>query len=197
MTVELPDAIVIGAYVAMGLELAFLSVPSAVSTRALLRRPEVATVFARVATVLPIALILLLFAVPPVVALRPAVLDHLLPIPQLATPAVRWTGVALLLCGKLLPPLSLPALRRALDQGLLARSGPFAYSRHPGLVGLFAFYLGAALIYPCAVLFAGFPLYAWHMHRRALMEEVLLRERFPDDYDDYARRVPRYLGVPR
>jgi protein-S-isoprenylcysteine O-methyltransferase Ste14 len=197
MTVELPDAIVIGAYVAMGLELAFLAVPSAVSTRARLRRPEVAATSARIATALPIALILLLFAVPPVAALLPGVLDHLLPIPQLATPAVRWTGVALLVAGKLLAPLSLPPLRRAMDQGLLARSGLFAYSRHPGLVGLFAFNLGAALIYPCAVLLAGFTFYALHMHRRALMEEALLRERFPHDYHDYARRVPRYLGLRR
>jgi protein-S-isoprenylcysteine O-methyltransferase Ste14 len=197
MTVDLPDAIVLGAYVAMGLELALLAVPSAVSTRALLRRPELASASARIATALPIALILLLFAVPPVAALVPGVLAYLLPIPQLANPEVRWTGVALLVAGKLLAPLSLPPLRRALQQGSLARSGLFAYSRHPGLVGLFAFYLGAALIYPCAVLFAGVPFYALHMHRRALMEEALLRERFPHDYDDYARRVPRYLGVRR
>lgn len=194
---DLPDAIVVGAYVLMALELVFIAVPSVVSTRRQLRLPELASASAKIAVVMPILLILALFLIPPVAALVPGFIGHLVPIPQLAVPEVRWTGVGLLVAGKLLGPLSVPPLRRAMDEGLLARSGLFAYSRHPGLVALFTFYLGAALIYPCAVLFAGFPFYVLHMHRRALMEEAHLRERFPSEYGEYAARVPRYIGIKR
>jgi protein-S-isoprenylcysteine O-methyltransferase Ste14 len=197
MTLDWPDAIVLGAYVALALELALLAVPSAVSTHARLRRPEAASRAGKIATLLPIVIILLLFMVPPAAALAPRVVGHLVPIPQLATASVRWAGVALLLSGKLLSPLAVPPLRRALSGGTLARSGPFAHSRHPILVGLFAFYLGAALIYPCAVLLLGFPFFVLHMHQRALLEETLLRARFPREYADYAARVPRYLGLKR
>lgn len=192
-----PDVIVLAAYVALALELTLIAVPSAVSTRARLRRPEVASLGSKIATVLPVLVTLLLFMVPPVAALAPRVVDHLLPIPSLAAPPVRWAGVTLVLAGKLLTPLAVPPLRRARVSGTLARSGPFAHSRHPILVGLFAFYLGAALVYPCAVLLLGFPFFVLHMHQRALLEEELLRARFPREYADYAARVPRYLGLKR
>jgi protein-S-isoprenylcysteine O-methyltransferase Ste14 len=192
---DLAHAIVLIAYGAMALELRFIAVPSVVSTRQRLRRARDSSRATKLALVTPIVLINLLFLIPPVLVFAPGLVAFLGPVPQLAVPAVRWTGIALLVFGKLLPPLSLPPLRRALHEGLLARSGFFAYSRHPGLVGMFAFYLGNALVFPCAVLFAGFPCYVLYMHRRALMEEAHLRERFSGEYEEYAARVPRYLGI--
>jgi protein-S-isoprenylcysteine O-methyltransferase Ste14 len=192
---DLAHAIVLLAYVAMALELRFIAVPSVVSTRQRLRRAQDSSPAAKLALVTPIVLINGLFLIPPVLVFAPGLIAYLGPIPQLAVPVVRWIGVALLVFGKLLPPLSLPPLRRALDEGLLARSGLFAYSRHPGLVGMFAFYLGNALVFPCALLLAGFPCYVLYMHRRALMEEAYLRERFPGEYEKYATHVPRYVGI--
>jgi protein-S-isoprenylcysteine O-methyltransferase Ste14 len=194
---ELTDAVVVTAYAAMALELAFVSVPSVVSTRQRLRRPEAASAGAKIATVLPILLILTLFLLPLIAAAVPGFRDGLIPIAALSTPAVRFTGVGLLVFGKVLTPLSVPPLRRAIATDSLARSGVFARSRHPGLVGMFAFYLGAALIYPSVVLLAGFPFYLRYMHRRALMEEAHLRARFPHEYAKYAMHVPRYLGITR
>jgi protein-S-isoprenylcysteine O-methyltransferase Ste14 len=192
---DLADAIVIAAYVAMALELVFLSVPSAVSTRQQLRQMPRAPLIARAATAAPVMVVLALFALPPLLALVPAARAHALPLPPL--PEVRWIGVGLLVTGKLVTPLSLPPLRRALAGAHVARTGLFALSRHPGLVGLFAFYLGAALIYASGVLLAGLAFYVLHMHRRALMEEALLRARFPREYAKYAASVPRYLGLRR
>ena len=192
---DLAHAIVLMAYAAMALELRFFAVPSVVSTRQELQRAHARSLVVKLALVAPIVLIDLLFLLPPVLVLAPGLIAYLGPVPQLAVPAVRWTGVALIVIGKILTPLLVPPLRRALEQGTLARSGCFAYSRHPGLLGMFAFYLGNALVFPCAVLFAGFPCYLLYMHRRALMEEALLRERFPAEYDEYAARVPRYLGL--
>jgi len=192
---DLAHAIVLAAYVAMALELRFIAVPSVVSTRQRLRRAHESSPAAKLALITPIVLINLLFLIPPALVFAPGLFAYLGPIPQLSVPAVRWTGLVLIVTGKLLPPLSLPPLRRALDEGLLARSGFFAYSRHPGLVGMFAFYLGNALVFPCAVLLAGFPCYVIYMHRRALMEEAHLRERFPGEYEEYAAHVPRYVGL--
>ena len=191
------DLIVLAAYAALAFELTFLSVPSVVSTRALLRRHRAATLAERVAAVGPLPVILVLFLIPPAAALWPAVLDRLVPLPQLAVPAVRSAGAVLLLGSRLLSLLAFRPLRRALAAGTLARSGPFACGRHPVLASLLAFYLGAALIYPSAVLLLGFPLLALHMHRRALLEEQHLHERFGSDYAEYAARVPRYAGVRR
>lgn len=190
------SAVVLVAYASLALELCFWSVPSAVSTRQLVKRPEAASLAAKVMLVLPIAVIDALFFLPPLIALAPQLLEHLGAIPALAQPALRLSGVGLVIAGRIVTPWSVVPLRRALAAGGLARSGPFAWSRNPGLLGLFAFYLGSALIYPCAVLLAGFPLYLAHMHRRVRMEEAYLSARFGADYAHYAARVPRYLGLP-
>jgi protein-S-isoprenylcysteine O-methyltransferase Ste14 len=192
---DLTHAIVLMAYAAMALELRFFAVPSVVSTRQRLQRAHASSPVVKVVLATPIVLINLLFLLPPVLVFVPGLIAYLGPVPQLAVPAVRWTGVGLIVVGKILTPLMVRPLRRALTQDTLARSGCFAYSRHPGLVGMFAFYLGNALVFPCVVLLLGFPCYVLYMHRRALMEEAHLRERFPREYDEYAARVPRYVGL--
>ncbi len=191
---DTPSAIVLAAYAALGVELVFLAVPSDVSTRQLLRRPDALGFAAGATQMLRFTLMLLLFVIPPTIALIPGMFEQVVPITALGVPPVRWAGVGLLVFSRIWTPLALPPLRRALDQGTLARSGLFAYSRNPVLVGMFAFYLGNALVFPCAVLFAGFPLYVLFMHRRVLMEEELLRARFPHEYDEYAAHAPRYVG---
>jgi protein-S-isoprenylcysteine O-methyltransferase Ste14 len=76
----------------------------------------------------------------------------------------------------------------------LIEEGPFRVSRNPLYVGLLALYLGLALLAPTfwgLVLFpAGVVLILWGA---ILPEERFLHERFGVLYDEYARRVRRWL----
>jgi protein-S-isoprenylcysteine O-methyltransferase Ste14 len=76
----------------------------------------------------------------------------------------------------------------------MIEEGPFRLSRNPLYVGLLALYLGLALLAPTfwgLVLFpAAVLLVLWGAIRP---EERFLHERFGAPYDDYARRVRRWL----
>jgi protein-S-isoprenylcysteine O-methyltransferase Ste14 len=102
---------------------------------------------------------------------------------------VVWNGWSLLLFGRhqtgLLPGKATHAL---IDEG------PFRLSRNPLYVGLLVLYLGLAFLAPTVwglVLFpAAVVLVLWGAINP---EEQYLHERFGAQYDDYARRVRRWL----
>jgi protein-S-isoprenylcysteine O-methyltransferase Ste14 len=77
---------------------------------------------------------------------------------------------------------------------VLIEDGPFRVSRNPLYVGLLALYLGLALLAPTfwgLVLFpAAVLLILWGAIRP---EERFLHERFGAPYDEYTRRVRRWL----
>jgi protein-S-isoprenylcysteine O-methyltransferase Ste14 len=76
----------------------------------------------------------------------------------------------------------------------MIEEGPYRLSRNPLYVGLLALYLGLALLAPTfwgLVLFpAAVLLVLWGAIRP---EERFLHERFGAPYDDYTRRVRRWL----
>ena len=76
----------------------------------------------------------------------------------------------------------------------LIERGPFRTSRNPLYLGLLALYLGLALLVPSFWGLALFPaavaLVSWGAIRP---EERFLRQRFGAAYEDYARRVRRWL----
>jgi protein-S-isoprenylcysteine O-methyltransferase Ste14 len=76
----------------------------------------------------------------------------------------------------------------------LIEEGPFRLSRNPLYVGLLALYLGLALLGPTFWGLVAFPaavlLILWGAIRP---EERYLHERFGASYDDYTRRVRRWL----
>lgn len=76
----------------------------------------------------------------------------------------------------------------------MIQEGPYRLSRNPLYVGMLALYLGLALLAPTFWGLALFPaavgLILWGAIRP---EERFLRERFGASYDDYARRVRRWL----
>ena len=76
----------------------------------------------------------------------------------------------------------------------MIEEGPYRLSRNPLYVGLLALYLGLALLAPTfwgLVLFpAAVMLVLWGA---ILPEERFLHERFGAPYDDYTRRVRRWL----
>ena len=77
---------------------------------------------------------------------------------------------------------------------VLVQTGPFAYVRHPIYVALFLFMLAMAVAFGhTANLILGIPIYALATWMRIRHEERLLEEQFGAAYDDYARRVKRFV----
>lgn len=80
----------------------------------------------------------------------------------------------------------------------MLEDGPFGISRNPLYVGLLGLYVGLALLVPTFWGLALFPaavlLVLWGA---ILPEERFLHEAFGPPYDDYRRRVPRWLGPRR
>lgn len=100
-----------------------------------------------------------------------------------------WNGAALWLMARertaLLPGGSTRAI---LDRG------PFAVSRNPLYVGLIALDVGLALLWPSAWALAFVPVGVAALRWGAILpEERYLREKFGPEYDDYRRRVRRWL----
>ncbi len=77
--------------------------------------------------------------------------------------------------------------------GELASEGLYARIRHPRYTGMMAGVLGACLLVATPLLWG--IVGAWWLLALATvqLEERELRARFGPDYDDYCRRVPRFL----
>lgn len=147
-----------------------------------------------VAYLLPTTLGVLCFVVPLANVFVPTIRENLLPIEGLARPIPRWVGAVFVVGGRCITFSAVIQMRRRQRAGVLQPGGLFRWSRNPGLVGMYLFYLGASLMTPCIVLFAGFVPYVWNMHRRVLMEECHLRRSLGEPYVAYVGSVPRYLG---
>jgi len=83
------------------------------------------------------------------------------------------------------------------DKGRLLTGGIYSRTRNPRYLEFLAF----AFVYTAFANYAGiWVLYALMypaLHLVVLLEERELRERFGAEYDEYRRRVPRYLPMPR
>jgi protein-S-isoprenylcysteine O-methyltransferase Ste14 len=77
---------------------------------------------------------------------------------------------------------------------VLVERGPFALSRHPMYVGLVTLSVGLTLLTGVlANLWVSVAFTLWLQHAYVLPEERFLRDRFGAAYDEYAKRVPRWL----
>jgi protein-S-isoprenylcysteine O-methyltransferase Ste14 len=77
----------------------------------------------------------------------------------------------------------------------LARTGIYARMRHPRYLGMIAAILGACLLAATPVLWlaaAGWLLLAM---LAILLEEREMRRRFGEAFEEYSRRVPRFLPL--
>ncbi len=145
---------------------------------------------------LPTALGVTLFLIPLAAAFwRPAI-DYLIPISRLDSVWSFRLGAVLMLGGRVVTFVSTLQLRRHTTRDELQCSGFFRWSRNPGLVGMYAFYLGLCFLFPCVVLFVGLVPYVWNMHTRVLMEESHLGSLMGAPYANYMARVPRYVPFP-
>lgn len=77
---------------------------------------------------------------------------------------------------------------------VVVATGPYRYVRNPMYVFATLFVVGEAALYrsPVLLTYAGFVLACFHLFV-TLYEEPSLRRRFGAPYEDYCRRVPRWL----
>ncbi len=84
-----------------------------------------------------------------------------------------------------------------LDVGELTELGPYRWSRNPQLVGWFLFLLGFALNDWSLWCLAALVVVVIYIHLMVLIEEEHLRRVFGEQYVDFCRRTPRYVGLGR
>ena len=117
----------------------------------------------------------------------------------------RVAGIAVIVVGAL---MTRSAHRLFLQQGAhldtfgepnaLLTAGPFAATRNPMYLGITVVLVGVALLIGSATAaaapaFFGLAADRWYIP----FEEQRMRARFGEEYDEYRRRVPRWLGWPK
>ncbi len=75
----------------------------------------------------------------------------------------------------------------------LVTSGVFSWSRNPIYVCFLLFFLGMFLVHPNILLACVLALLALAIHRQILREEAFLSVHYGKEYEDYRKRVRRYL----
>lgn len=77
----------------------------------------------------------------------------------------------------------------------LVTSGVFARTRNPIYIGQLLVLSGIALLADAVIIAAALPLLWLALDRLVVRsEEATVREAFPEEYPEYARRVPRWFG---
>ena len=114
--------------------------------------------------------------------------------------AIRWIGVALCVAGLALLAWSLVSFGQSFRVGIdterpnkLITTGVFAFSRNPIYVGFALILLGQFLIYSSWLLLAYLVAGYWLFHRQVLREEEFLSKHYGGSFEDYRKRVRRYL----
>ena len=122
--------------------------------------------------------------------------------PLFGTDLTRWLGLALMVAAT---PLFVSFLSRVVWEGRgtpapiapterLVVGGPFRWVHNPGYVAVVAILLGEALFFasPAALAYAAVVAVAFHVFV-LVYEEPTLRDTYGREYEDYCRRVPRWI----
>jgi protein-S-isoprenylcysteine O-methyltransferase Ste14 len=111
-----------------------------------------------------------------------------------------WIGVIFCLAGLLLLGWSLVSFGQSFRVGIdtehpdqLITSGVFALSRNPIYVAFASILLGQFLIFSNWILLVYLVAGIWLFHRQVLREEEYLTKQYGKEYQEYSRRVRRYL----
>ena len=76
----------------------------------------------------------------------------------------------------------------------LVTSGPFAFTRNPMYLGMFASLAGWSLLLGTSTPILPIPVFVWWLRRRfVLREEVFMEQNFGESYRAYKARVRRWL----
>lgn len=77
---------------------------------------------------------------------------------------------------------------------MLVLGGPYRFTRNPMYLGMLLLYLGGTLLMNTAWTLPLLPLVLWILHRAVIRrEEGYLAAKFGPEYDEYRRRVRRWL----
>ena len=115
-------------------------------------------------------------------------------------PVLQWTGLAIAAIGVaffIVAMLTMSDSWRAgipdSDKTVFVQKGIYRISRNPAFVGFDMMYIGLLLAFPNIIhlLFAIFPIVMLHLQIR--QEEVFLRNTFGAEYEEYCRKVRRYI----
>jgi protein-S-isoprenylcysteine O-methyltransferase Ste14 len=107
--------------------------------------------------------------------------------------ASTWLGFQILHHMSILTILGLPELAPDKCPQQLITTGIYATIRHPRYVQIYLGFLGSALIANYLALYLIVALWLPGIYVIVLLEEKELRDRFDAAYDDYCRRVPRFI----
>jgi len=77
--------------------------------------------------------------------------------------------------------------------GSLVTTGVFTLSRNPIYTAFGFILLGEFLIFPNWILLFFLVAAVWLFHRQVLREEEYMKEQYGADYEEYCRKVRRYL----
>ena len=117
---------------------------------------------------------------------------------------LRVAGLAVGLAGAVLLTWSSAVLGRFMiheaavrDDHALVRAGPYRFVRHPVYAGYLALLFGSGVASLNVCLWLLWPVSLIGILIQAASEEQLLRERFGQDYECYARRTGRLVPRPR
>ena len=75
----------------------------------------------------------------------------------------------------------------------LVTGGMFAASRNPIYVCIILFFFGLFLMHRNLLITAAVVLFPLVIHRQVLREEIFLRKHYGDEYEEYCKKVRRYL----
>jgi hypothetical protein len=84
-------------------------------------------------------------------------------------------------------------LKENLNNGLVT-NGPYAYSRNPQYVGFILFVIGMTLYWPTLITIPMALILCFAYYRLAISEEKNIANTFDAQYQEYSRKVPRFLG---
>ena len=108
-----------------------------------------------------------------------------------------WTGLALLIAGLAFAAWARLRLGRNWSGAVtvkedheLIRSGPYAYVRHPIYTGILTGVIGTAICSGTLAAALGVVIIAAALNRKLRIEETLMRETFPGQYEKYCAEVP-------
>jgi len=84
-------------------------------------------------------------------------------------------------------------LKKNVNKGLVT-SGPYAYSRNPQYIGFILFVIGMTLYWPTLITIPMAFVLCFAYYRLAISEEKNIAKTFDAQFQEYSRKVPRFLG---
>ena len=205
--------VLLATYLVQALQIFWLKVPSAGSTVEMLSRvqadpvgsrnhPAAQILQSKLSVVLLIAasaITMLVFMLPLIVELFPAVRGMLRPLRPMPQSGLRIMAVILLVIGNLVSTAAAMTLKRHVtfhdfgEAGSLYTRGIYRSVRNPLSTGLAVMYAGFLCYLPTVVMAVGVVVVMANSRVRVRMEEIYLERTFGDRYRRYKQTTGKYL----